>query len=329
MNTTNPVSRFVFLLLVALTALVVAVTALVGCRGGDDPAAPSNAEARWLVGYSQCNRGEPWREQMDKSIKTHAAAHQELRVIMKDAQNVALQQIAHVREFIAQGVDALIISPKDTSLTEAVAEAHGKGIPVIVLDRAVDGDRFTCFIGADNRKIGAEVAKWVIGQLDGKGKVVELKGLTSSSPGIDRSEPFHAALETTDIEIVYEADMEWLGDKAREKMLAALTRNPEKDSIQLVYGANDPAAIQAYYAAKDKGREKEMIFVGVDALPHEGIEAVRAGILNATFEYPNGADIAIATVRKILSGESVEKKITLGTRLFTRDNLEKGGKPIK
>ena len=112
-------------------------------------------------------------------------------------------------------------------------------------------------------------------------------------------------------------------------MLAALTRNSEPNSIQLVYGANDPAAIQAYYAAKDKGREKEMIFVGVDALPHEGIEAVRAGILNATFEYPNGADIAVATVLRILSGENVEKKITLGTRLFTPDNLENGGKRIK
>ena len=319
------ISRF------ALWILFVA-TMVPGCgkeeRGGAEGEAAKTGQQRWLVGFSQCNSGEPWREQMDKDIEANALKHPEIRLVMKDAQNEVFQQIAHVREFISQGVDVLIISPKDTSLSEIVAEAHGNGVPVIVLDRAVEGERYTCFIGADNQKIGAEVGKWVVEQLKGQGKVVELKGLSSSPPAVHRSKPFHAALEPTGIEIVYEADMEWLGDKAREKMLAALTRNPEPGSIQLVYGANDPAAIQAYYAAKDKGREQEMLFVGVDSLPHEGLEAVRNGILDASFEYPNGADIAIEVALKILAGEAVEKQIVLGTRLFTPENLESGGRPI-
>jgi ribose transport system substrate-binding protein len=281
------------------------------------------------IGYSQCNRGEPWREQMDKDIKAAADKHPEIKLTMKDAQNEAVTQQAHVRELVSAKVDLIIISPKDTSLTQAVAEAYDAGIPVIVLDRKVEGDKYTCFIGADNRLIGAEVGKWVVEKLSGEGNVVELKGLSTSTPAADRSEPFRVALKGTEIKIVYDADMEWLKDKAREKMQAALARNPRKSSIQLVYGANDPAAIAAYEAAKDAGREKEMIFIGVDALPHEGVEAVRKGILDATLEYPNGAAEAIDAALKILRGETVPKTITLGTRLFTKENVDKGGEPIK
>ncbi len=305
------------------------------------------AARKFTIGYSQCNRGEPWREQMDKDIEAQCLARSEnkgraasdaggdtpvkLDLQMKDAQNEASRQMAHVKEFVNARVDLIIISPKDDSLTPAIAEAFDAGIPVIILDRAVQGEKYTCFIGADNRLIGAQVGKWVVEKLKGKGNVVELKGLTSSQPSLDRSEPFRKALESTQIKVVYDADMEWLSDIAREKMQAALSRNPRKGSISLVYGANDPAAIAAYNAARDAGREKEMIFVGVDALPHEGVEAVRKGILHATFEYPNGADRAVDSAVKILTGKAsdVPRKIVLGTRLFTKDNVEKGGEEIK
>lgn len=289
---------------------------------------PASEQRLLRVGYSQCNRGEPWREQMDKDIKAQAGRHANIRLFAKDAQNDATRQQAQVREFIGARMDAIIISPKDTSLTAAVAEAHDAGIPVIVLDRAVEGDKYTCFIGADNRLIGREVGAWVKQALHGEGSVVELRGLGSSIPSRDRSEPFREQIKESSITIVYDADMEWLGDKAREKMQAALARNPEKGSIDLVYGANDPAAIAAYYAAKDAGREEEMLFVGVDALPHEGVEAVKAGILDATFEYPNGADRAIDAILKIAAGETVPKTVVLGTRLYTKDTIDQGGVEI-
>jgi len=282
------------------------------------------------IGYSQCNRGEPWREQMDKDIKAAAATHNEITLVSRDAQNEVQRQIGHVQEFMASKVDVIIISPKDSSLTKVVADAYKASIPVIVLDRKVEGDQFTTFIGADNRVIGQAVGKWAVSHLKGAGNVVELRGLSTTSAATDRSEPFREALKNTQIKVVYDADMEWLGDKAREKMQAALARNPAKGSIQLVYGANDPAAIQAYLAAKEAGRENEMLFVGVDALPHEGIKAVKDGILTATFEYPNGAKEAIDLALKLAAGErNPPKTITLGTRLYTKDNVDKGGEPVK
>lgn len=286
------------------------------------------AKKTYTIGFSQCNSAEPWRANMDASVKAAAKEHSEIKLISKDAQNDGTRQMSHVKEFITAKVNAIIISPKDDSLTPAVAEAFDAHIPVIVLDRKVLGDKYTIFIGADNKVIGAEVGKWAKKALGGKGNVVELKGLASSSPAKDRSEPFREQLKGTDIKIVYDADVEWLKAKAREKMQAALSRNPVKDSIQLVYGANDPAAIAAYEVAKDAGREKEMKFVGVDALPNEGMEAVRKGILDATFEYPNGANEAIKTALDIFAGKKPPKEIILGTRLYTKENVDKGGEKI-
>ena len=74
-----------------------------------------------------------------------------------------------------------------------MAQAYQKGIPVIVLDSRVLGDQYTCFIGADNKKIGKAAGIWIVEKLGGKGKIVELMGLMTSTPGQDRHSGFRTA----------------------------------------------------------------------------------------------------------------------------------------
>jgi ribose transport system substrate-binding protein len=128
------------------------------------------------------------------------------------------------------------------------------------------------------------------------------------------------------LEIIFEADMQWLEPNARKEMESALSRF---GVIDLVYAHNDPGAHGAFLAAKAAGREKDILFVGIDALPHEGIMYVRQGIMDATFQYPTGGAEAIDVALEILSGKRVEKKIVLGTRLFTKENVEHGGEVVK
>ena len=277
----------------------------------------------FTIGMSQCNLGEPWRVQMNADVKAAADKHDEIKVVFKDAQNDTLKQRAHVEEFVSAGVDLLIISPKEAQpLTEPVGKAMDAGIPVIVLDRAILGDKYTCFIGADNKKIGRHAGKWIVDKLGGKGKVVELKGLMTSTPGQDRNSGFREGIEGSDIEVIFEADMKWLEPNARKEMESALARF---DEIDLVYGHNDPAAHGAYLAAKAAGRETDIIFVGIDGLPQEGQAYVSQGILSASFEYPTGGREAIEQAFKVLNGEEIPRKITLKSRVFTKDNLEQGG----
>ena len=312
-----------------LPALLAAVLLCPGCnkpQAGAGLGAGKEAKSRFVIGMSQCNLNEPWRVEMNAQIKAAADQHPELKVVFKDAQNDTLRQRGHVEEFVGAGVDLIIISPKEAQpLTEPVAKAMDARIPVIVLDRRVLGDRYTCFIGADNKKIGRAAGDWIVKKLAGKGKLVELMGLMTSTPGQDRHSGFRQAIAGSPIEVVFEADMKWLEPNARQEMESALARFGK---IDCVYAHNDPGAHGAYLAAKAAGREKEMCFVGIDALPQEGIAYVRQGILDATFQYPTGGAEAIETALNLLHGRPVPKEITLGSRLFDKDTLAQGGRPL-
>ncbi len=317
--------------LLRTVALLVACGLCVpGCSSPPPHENAGTSESPWVIGMSQCNLGEPWRVQMDADVRVAADRHANLRVIFKDAQNSSLTQRAQVEELVEQGVDVIIISPKEAApLTRPVAEAYQRGIPVIILDRQVQGDQYTTFIGADNVRIGREAGKWIRETLGGQGKIVELKGLMTSTPGQDRNRGFLEGLEldgNPGLEIVFSGEMQWLEPNARGEMESALATN---DEIDVVYAHNDPGAHGAWLAARAAGREEEIQFVGIDALPHEGQQYVLQGILDATFLYPTGGEEAIDLALAILRGEEVPKHVVLGTRLFTGETVAEGGRPIR
>jgi ribose transport system substrate-binding protein len=310
----------------ALASLFVLVI-VVGC-GDSGTSAPEPAGAGYTIGVSQCNSDEPWRRQMNADLKAAAEKHANLTLIFKDAENDSAKQAAHVEEFIAAKVDLLIISPKEAQpLTAPVAKAYQAKIPVIVLDRAVIGDQYTCFIGADNKQIGRSAAEWLVKKLGGKGKIVELMGLMTSTPGQERGDGFRKVIvKHPDIRILYEADMEWRESKAQEIMATVLGKFEEIDAV---FAHNDSGAHGAYLAAKAVGREKQILFLGIDALPQEGLKYVKEGILAVTFENPTGGAEAIATALKIFAGQPVPKKIVLPSRVFTPENIDRGGDALK
>jgi ribose transport system substrate-binding protein len=189
------------------------------------------------------------------------------------------------------------------------------------------GTNYTCFIGSDNKQIGYAAGKWIVQALNGKGSnVVELMGLMTTTPAQQRHLGFREAIAGTDLHVIFQADMQWLQSAARMEMESALDRFPH---IDLVFAANDDGAHGAYLAAQAEGRAKQMLFVGIDGLPQEGMAWVKQDILNATFQYPTGGAEAIDAALKILHGEDVPKDIVLGSRMFDKANVDQGGQPIK
>jgi ABC-type sugar transport system substrate-binding protein len=152
-----------------------------------DPSRPG----RFKIGMSQCFLGEPWRVQMNDDIRKAAKRYPQITLVEKDAQNDADRQRTQIDEFIAERVSCLLVSPKETvPLTAPVARAFESGIPVIVLDRRVGGDEYTCFIGPDNLMVGKAAGRFAWKALGGKGKIVELQGLMTSTPAQDRHRGF-------------------------------------------------------------------------------------------------------------------------------------------
>jgi ribose transport system substrate-binding protein len=324
-------------------ALGLVVPALIlGCETAADTEASAEKPAtvlvkvpqkdRYLVGFSQCTVVEPWRVQMNSDVRGAAQRHANLELLILVAEDDIDRQVNDVQNFVSRGADFIIISPKETaaSLTAAVATAYRRGIPVIVLDRQLIGDEFTTFIGADNHKIGRAAGDFIRKTLDGEGHIVELKGNMATVPGQLRHKGFRdaiaAELGAGTIRIVHEADIDWKEDRARTEMDSALAANPV---IHLVYGHNDPAAHGAYTAARQAGRAEGIKFVGIDALPHEGVAYVQEGVLDATLEYPTGGEEAIQLILDMIAGKEIPRNITLGTRLFTKDNVSSGGEAIE
>ncbi len=279
-----------------------------------------SAGTAFVIGYSQCNKAEPWRTAMDNSLKAEAAKHPELEIRYADAQQDNSKQVADVESFLRQHIDLLIISPNEAKpLTAIVKRVYDSGIPVIILDRGIEGDSYTQFIGADNREIGKAAGTYAAELLGGRGAIVEIKGLPGSPPAIDRSEGFRDAIRAyPDIHIVADPVADWLRDKGREQAEAALRAH---DHVDLVYGHNDPMAMGAYLAATAMNRQGLRI-IGIDGLPgpEGGAKAVLDGKLDATFLYPNCGKEAIETAVKILHKEPVPKQLRLQTARITKAN---------
>lgn len=290
----------------------------------EEPAADAGAEAgakdKYVIGMSQCNLGEPWRVAMNDQIAAAAEAHPEFEIIYADAAQDNSKQIADIENFVQMGVDLIITSPNEaTPLTNAVTAAYEAGIPVILLDRKIDGDGYTQFIGADNVAIGKQVGEYVANTLlpDG-GKVCEIKGLEGTSGGIDRDNGFREGIKANPkVEIVAANNADWLREKAITVAEEMLQTNTE---IDLFYCLNDPMAEGAYIAAKNAGREQDIIFIGVDGLPTPdgGIRSVMEGRLSLSMVYPTGGAEAIESAYQLLvEGKELEKEITLESEIIT------------
>jgi len=256
---------------------------------------------------------------MNAEVAARAKDFPQMEIVFADAQQDNARQVADVETFLRQGINLLMISPNEAKPLTAVArKAYESRIPVIVIDRAVEGDTYTVFIGADNRLIGREAGKLIGDILGGKGDIVEIKGLPGSPPARDRSEGMREAIAAfPGIRIVHDPVANWLREEAMTQMEIALAAH---DRIDLVYAHNDPMAIGAYLAAKAKGRDREMKFIGIDALPGPdgGRQAVADGRLEATFVYPTGGRQAVELAAQILAGEKVERHVTLPTEKITK-----------
>jgi len=276
-------------------------------------------QGKHLIGFSQANLGEPWRVAMNAEVSARALDFPDLEVVYADAQQDNAKQVADVESFLRQKIDLLIISPNEAKpLTPIVKRAFELRIPVIVLDREIEGDSYTTFIGANNRDIGKAAGEFIATLLGGKGDLVEIKGLPGSTPARDRSDGFREAIaKFPQIHIVHDPVANWLREEAMAQMESALSANAK---IDLVYAHNDPMAMGAYLAARAKGREQAIKFVGIDGLPglDGGRQAVSDGKLAATFVYPTGGKEAVEMAARILRGEKVPHRVTLATERITR-----------
>lgn len=158
-------------------------------------AARTDGGERWKIGMSQCHATEPFRKEMDAEIRERVAKLPQLELVYQDANNDTEKQRTQVRQFIEMGCKVILVSPKESmAVVVPCKEAMAKGIPVIVLDRKLGSDDYTCFIGSDNLRIGRAAGDVIRTLLGGAGDIVEIEGLMTTSPAQERHQGFVAEL---------------------------------------------------------------------------------------------------------------------------------------
>lgn len=287
-------------LLVWLTLIV-----LCGCTS-------SGKQKRHVIGLSQCMLDDAWREAMINDMRIEASNYDDVEIIIKDAQNNNETQIQQIRDLIRQKVDVLIISPYQSEPITAVAEeAYRAGIPTIITDRKVNTDQYTSFVGANNYEIGLAAGNYAAHYLPPNAIILEIWGLTQTSPAQERHKGFVDALREREDLSFRKIEGQWLVDTARME----LRKLEHPEQIDFVYAHNDMMAIAAreYFMAWDSIQGRDLRIIGVDAVAGAGLEAVEDGRINASFLYPTGGEQVIRTAMRIIQGEPVDKFIPLRT----------------
>lgn len=281
-----------------------------------------NKPRKYIIGVSQCSM-DAWREKLNSELQTAEYLNDSIEVRLASADDDNDSQLSQINYFIDQGVSLLIVSPNQVNtISPALERAQQKGIPVILVDRKTQSKKYTAFIGCDNYLLGKLVGDYIAQRLNGKGRIVEIRGLDNSSPAIDRHRGFVDALNAyPDLQIVASESGDWKEQSGSEVMKRVLSKTQDFD---YVFAQNDRMAYGAYKVACEHGLKDKCRFVGVDGLAgkHGGLELVRQGVLEASMLYPTKGDEVIALAMKILRHEPFARDNYLSTSIVTRNNAE-------
>jgi ABC-type sugar transport system substrate-binding protein len=269
----------------------------------------------------------PFFVHMLKEIKDEATKLG-VKTIDSDGQNSAPKQTADVEAAIVQGVQGIVISPSDVNaMAPALATAVENNVPVVTVDRRVDGvEGILAHVGADNVKGGEAQGEWLLANYPDGAKIINLQGQPGASPAIDRNKGLHNVLDkqADKYQIVAEQTANFARDQGlsvTESLLAGMSDPPD-----VIIAANDDMALGALEAVRARNLDDQIKIVGFDALP-EALASIRDGGLAGTVEqFPGGQSRKAVQilVDYIQNGKSPEENPVLLTPIvLTKDNLDK------
>jgi simple sugar transport system substrate-binding protein len=279
------------------------------------------------IGFSQIGSESGWRA-AETTLTRNQAEERGYQLQFSDAQQKQENQIAAIRSFIAQGVDAILLAPVvATGWDSVLEEAKEAEIPVVLLDRQVDSsdDLYLTAVGSNLVHEGEVAGQWLADAVgDKECRIVELQGTTGSSPAIDRKTGFENAISGHDnLSIVRSQTGDFTRAQGKEVMESFLQAENGGQDICALYAHNDDMAVGAIQAIKEAGLApgKDILVFSIDAVP-DIFKAMADGEANATVELtPNMAGPAFDALEAYWAdGTMPEKFIQTESKLYTQSD---------
>ena len=262
-----------------------------------------------LIGFSQTGFNHPWRVEMLKAAQAEVARHPNVSLLVTDGNVDIAKQNNDVDDLLAQGVDAVVMSPVESAgLVPAGNKVLAANKPLVLLDRDIPSDK-TLFIGQSNVTMAKAVGDVMVEKLGGQGKVLEITGLIGSSPAIDRQKGMMEALAAAPgIEVIATGDGEWIRDpavKLMEDWLVAF------DEVDAVFTHAEESSWGAQFAIARANRCGEKIMHFTHDASNAGFQSVKDGMFTADGNYsPFIGDIGVRAALMALMGQEIPQKQT-------------------
>lgn len=273
-----------------------------------------------IIAFAQDTMGNDWRVAQVKQMQEALSGIDGIKFIYKDAGGNTALQISHIEEFIAQKVDVIVTSPRDSALTTLVAKkVKNAGIPLVLISRGIESDDYTSFIRPDNYAIGVSAAEFIAKELGGKGNVFILQHIPTTTPAIGRTDGFFDTIKKyPDIKIVDMQVAESLRAKAILKTEEAVSKGLKFDAI---YAQSDSMAVGAIMALEMKKIDpSKIVITGIDYIS-DAQKLIIDGKLRTTYLYPTGGAEGAQIALDILNGKKVPKNIIIPSTEITQENV--------
>jgi inositol transport system substrate-binding protein len=248
---------------------------------------------------------------------------------VEDAKDDVSKQLSQVQNFIANGVDAIIVNPVDPRATAAITKAAADaGVPLVYVNREpADVEKLgpkAAFVASNEAESGTLETKQICKLLGGKGNILVIEGQLSNQAAVQRTKDIHEVISSPDcsgMKIVAEQTATWDRTQAQNLMTNWLSKGLKFDAV---VSNNDEMAIGALQAMKAAGIDtKTAIVGGVDAT-QDALASMKAGDLKVTvFQDAAGQGKgAVDAALALAAGKPVEKKVYIPFLLVTPANID-------
>lgn len=276
-------------------------------------------EAR-TIGVALASDVNPFYINIKKGIEDRA---KELgaKVVIVTANEVVAQQVNGLQDLVAQGVDGILVSPIDAiAVRGGYATAAEANIPIISIARHANTPHQSAFVTMDERKVGQDIANWLVKAIGGKGEIAMITGPAGAATFKNTAQGFDSVLSSyPDIKVVMRKDAPLTREDGLRLTEDALIAYP---NLKAIYTANDELALGATQAVSSVGRKGEVVVTGLNGIT-PALRAVKSLDLGLTVDlnpYAWGV-LAVDTMIDYLNNKDVSQTVAIQHILIDSSNI--------
>jgi ribose transport system substrate-binding protein len=300
-------------------ALLVTGIVLLGALSA---AQPSQAQTKVpTIGVSLASDVNPFYIAMKKGIEARAS-ELGVNVVFVTANEVVAQQVDGIQDLVARKVDGILASPIDAVAVGAAYDAAGKaGIPVISIARHAVSASQSAYVKMDEKKIGEEIASWIVQRTGGKGKIAMIAGPSGAATFRNLADGFESVIKANPgISMVYRKDVALTRENGLKQAEDILVAHPD---IVAIYAGNDELALGAAQAVAAAGRKGQIVITGLNGIP-PALRAVKSGAIDLTVELNPVAwgRLGLETMVNYLKGDKPKNDVAIKHVLVNAGNVD-------